>query len=435
MTSTPPRRPDRQTRTALTAGLVAALSVTSRVLALLVLVPAAHRLGAADFGTFSLALGLAIAAGNVIGSAPADLVATAAHTAPRRTRHRVTTAASAVVLVGVVLLATASVTPQPAAVAVLGCALASSSAVPVLAMSLLRGTGRPVTGAVLAFLVLPLARAVAVTVGPGDLVGLLGLLAVVGTVLGGLCVAVLLWTGRTAGVRTDRAAGVRTDRAAGIGTGSAAGAAPGGRRPDRAVVGGARRWLPAVAGTTVGLGWTVVGQAGLLALAATSGPGAVAAIVPTVRGTEALTAVAIGYKAAAQRSLHASVSGSFPPGTVRFLVVAVLGGATVLCATGPALVPLVFGPDLRFSWAVGPVLVASSLVATLVAVKVQLLVAARAYRRITLASVAGSAVAVPAAWVGASAAGATGVAVSMLLATTTWLVGLTAVRSHGRGGC
>lgn len=389
----------------LTASAVTAMSLASRVLALLLLVPAARLLSISDFGTFSVLLGATVAVAHVLGSAPADLVATAAARRPRRTRRRVTVAATLLTLLGAASLGAAVTVSASPPTMLLAVALCTTASVPVLAMSLLRGIGRPVVGASLLYLVLPLGRcAVAVAAdatGDHDLRHLLVGLAVVGVCVGAGTVAVLLAVRAAVDVE----------------------------RPTPAPV--ARPWLAPVAGGMVSVAWLTFGQAGPLALAWAAGPAAAATLVPTLRLCDALTAIGIGYKAAANRELQSSVDGALPRGAVTVLLGAFALAAVALCAVAPTAVPLLFGAQHRFVWNVALLLLAAFALATLVAVKVQLLFAIGAHARIISASGAAVLVAVVAGTIGAEVAGISGTAAAMLLTTATWFAALTAHRRPG----
>ncbi|WIB60669.1 hypothetical protein DEJ13_02240 [Curtobacterium sp. MCLR17_007] len=392
-------------RRGLTGSAVTGMSIASRVLALLLLVPAARRLSIEEFGTFSVVLGLAVASANLVGSAPSDLIATSVGTTPGRTWSRVTWTVGVLAAVGTALVVVALVAPGPAAVPALGLSVGVTAAAPVVAMSLLRGLDRPVVGAALALLVLPTGRAGAALVADGTLASFLTAVSVVGVGVSGLALLAV----------------VRARPLPVTGT------------PDRPA--GRRRWLAVVAGAGVSATWFALGQSGVLWLSAVAGPEIVAAVVPTMRLCEALTAIAIGYKAAANRMLQTSVDGRFPRGSLVWLGTAFILAAGVMCAVAPALVPVVFGPGLGFAWATALPLIGSSALAVLVAVKVQLLFAAHHHARIAVASAGALVVAVSAGGVGAVLLGAVGVALAMLLTVTCWFLMLTVPRGPAVTPC
>jgi O-antigen/teichoic acid export membrane protein len=386
----------------LTASAVTAMSLASRVLALLLLVPAARLLSLSDFGTFSVLLGTAVAVANVLGSAPADVIATAAAHRLRPTRRRVTLAATLLTFLGAAALGAAVSVSRSTPTLPLAVALCTTASVPVVAMSLLRGIGRPVLGAVLLYLVLPLGRCVvaiaAERAGDHDVRDLLVGLAAVGVCVGAGTLVLLM--------------SVRS--AVDVGT------------PGPAPVG--RPWLAPVAGCVVSVGWLALAQAGPLALALAAGPAAAATLVPTLRLCDSLTAIGIGYKAAANRSLQSSIDGAFPRGAVTVLLSAFTLTAITMCSIAPLAVPLFFGSDHRFVWSVALLLLAAFALATLIAVKVQLLFAVGAHARIIGASGAAVLVAVVASAIGAEVAGLDGAAAAMFLTTATWFAALTVGR-------
>lgn len=385
-----------------TASAVTAMSLTSRVLALLLLVPAARLLSLSDFGTFSVLLGAAVAVANVLGSAPADLIATSAAQRLRQTRRRVTLAATVLTVLGAAALVAAVSVSRSMLTLPLAVALCTTASAPVVAMSLLRGIGRPVLGAVLLYLVLPLGRcAVAIAAEQArdhDVRHLLVGLAAVGVCVGAMTLVLLVSVQPADDVERPRPAPV------------------------------SRPWVAPVAGATVSVGWLALAQAGPLALALAAGPAAAATLVPTLRLCDSLTAIGIGYKAAANRTLQSSADGAFPRGAVTVLLSAFTLAAVAMCSIAPTAVPLFFGSDHRFVWSVALLLLATFALATLVAVKVQLLFAVGAHTRIIRASAAAVLVAVVASRIGAEVAGLDGAAAAMLLTTATWFAALTARR-------
>ncbi|MBF4605076.1 hypothetical protein [Curtobacterium sp. VKM Ac-2884] len=396
-----------------TGTVVTGMSLASRVLALLLLVPAARLLSTSDFGVFSLALGLAIAVANVVGGAPADLTATAASSAPARTWRLVTRVVATLTLVEAALVAVVLVAPVPAPLVVLSAVVCLSAIGPVLAMNLLRGLDRPVLGAALPYAVLPVGRAVvavaALHVGT-DLTGLMTALAAVGTVVGLLTLTALVLTRPAA-------------------TAAPAVLATGGRTR--------RPLLAVIAGATVSVVWLTIGQSGAIALSAAAGPAVLAAFVPTARLCDALTAIGIGYKAAANRALQQTPDGALPPRAVLGVLGSFAVAAVAMCCVAPVAVPAVFGPELRFLPGPAAALIGAAALSSLVAVKIQLLFAARRYRRIVVSSAVACVVAV--GGIGACAAvwHTEGVAAATLATTAAWLSALTvpatALRTRSAG--
>lgn len=408
MTASRPVLPSQLLRHGLVGSSVTAMSIASRVLALLLLVPAARVLSLADFGTFSLVLGFAVATANVIGSAPSDLIATRIGSAPRQTWMRVVWSGVVSSTAGLGLVGVAATLPADAAVVVLGVSIGVTSVVPVLAMSLLRGLERPLLGAGVAFLVLPVARAVAAVVAGDTLVALLMAVAVVGVVVGVLATVAVGTVRPVAAISTA---------------------------PEQAPRRAAHGWIAVSAGLAVSVAWFALAQSGPLWLATAAGPAAVAAVVPTLRLCEALTAIGIGYKAAANRALQATADGAFPRGTVVMLIGAFALAAGVTCAVSPVIVPIVFGPELHFAWPIVLPLLSSAALAMLIAVKVQLLFAVGASAQIARSAGLAAVVAVAASGGGAVVLGAPGVALAMALTTATWLAMLLVRHRPEHPGC
>lgn len=395
-------------RRGLAGSTVTAMSLASRVLALLLLVPAARLLPVEDFGVFSLALGLAIAAANVVGSAPADITATAAVADPDGTRRRVLwiVVALAVTEGALVLAATMWMLPHP--IVLLTVATGLSAVGPVLAMNVLRGAGRPALGAALPYLAVPLARCAAAELAlwtGTDLTGLMAAVAASGIVAGLACVVVL--------------ASVPVATAPIL---------PSPQRPDAR-----RRGLAFLAGAAVSVTWMLLAQGGTVALSVTAGPAVVAAFVPTARVCESLTAIGIGYKAAATQRLHGTRDGRLPRGALLTLLGVFVAAGCAVLGVAPWAVPAVFGPELRFLTVPAVALVASAACSALVAVKLQALFAARRYRRILVAT--GWAAVLTALLVGAGTAilHVDGAAAATATAVGAWMVLLSVRTRTDRG--
>ncbi|OII09024.1 hypothetical protein [Curtobacterium sp. MCBA15_008] len=393
-----------------TASVVTGMSLASRVLALLLLVPAARLLSTSDFGVFSLALGLAIAVANVVGGAPADLTATAAASAPRHTWLRVTRIVAALTLVEVALIVAVPFASAQGAVVLLSGVVSLTAIGPVLAMNVLRGLDRPVVGAALPYVVLPVARglvAVAALSAGTDLVGLLTVLAGAGAVVGMLTVVVLFVTRPTA--ETGAVVTVPSTRRA------------------------SRPLLAVVAGASVSIAWLTIGQSSSVALSAVAGPAVLAAFVPTARLCDSLTAIGIGYKAAANRGLQQTRDGSLPARALIGILGSFAVASCLVFAVAPIAVPAVFGADLHFLGGPAVALLGAAALSSLVAVKIQLLFALRRYQRIAGASALACVVAVVGTGAAAAAWQTTGVAAAALVTAAAWLVALTALPSRSAG--
>lgn len=389
----------------LAGSTITAMSLASRVLALLLLVPAARVLTVDDFGVFSLALGLAVASANVAGSAPADLTAAAANRDPVGTRARVLRVVVASTALGAVLVCVCTVWEVPFAVVGLTTAVGLSVVGPMLAMHVLRGLDRPVLGAALPYLAVPLARCVAagtVLWLPVDLDGLLALVAASGVIVGLATIGVLL-----AATTTTTAPPPHTG--------------PGPRR----------RGLAFLAGAAVSASWLLVGQTAVVALSVAAGPAAVAAYVPTARICESLTAIGIGYKFVTTRQLVEARDGTVPRRAVLTLLGLVAAGGAVVSVLAPGAVPALFGSELRFLPVPALALVAAAGVASVVSVKLQALFAARQYRRVLLATCASIVVTIVVVALGTALLGVDGAALGTATAFLTWLL-LLSVRSRTR---
>lgn len=388
------------------AATVALSSLYSRLASFALLAIGARVLTFQEFGVLAVALGAAIAVANTLAVGAGDQIATQAVTNPRSARRFIFRSGSALLAAAVGFSVIALVVRQPpVAILAISISICASTAVCMTTMNFLRGRGWITTGSILAYVAMPTLRTVAVVC-----VSLVGS-ATLRSVMMAINVASIL------SAVVALAFAYQSTRS--IDRGSAV---------NRATA----RKEAILLGTSLALAWGILSQGDVTALAIFRDAVAAAEYTPTMRLIEALSALTIGIKFALTRHMVMNAGQGLQSRVLIPLSVVFAVGAVSMLLFAPTVLTFTFGEDYTFNYQVAFILAPAYFLSSIVSMLLQILVARRCGSQVAMSTSILIVGAIVLLALGAVTAGATGVAVAVLLTFAAWLAALLAIEVKTR---